>query len=103
MCKINVPAYATEEITTGEFIRRAQNLFPETDPKFKLRDVVLFSEYGNVERKTPGVVIGFEPRVGGWSYTLVVAETGKTGMCRKDHAPEDRVELYVPPKSKKEA
>lgn len=67
---IRVPVMAYEEIDAPTFRARvARTLRPQEPPQYDIDDIVTLCGFSG--NQVPALIIGVEPRVGGWHYHCV--------------------------------
>jgi hypothetical protein len=87
MATVKIPKITHEEIDADEFRRAARKFRPSSAPVFAIDDIVTVTrDFGRV---VPGVVIGCDARIGGWSYQVVTPRAD--GVLENLQFAEDKI------------
>lgn len=67
---LKIPKLIYDDIEPAAFVKECSKLIPASEPKYKLRDIVMVGS--NFGRKVPGMIAGYETRRGdAWVYHII--------------------------------
>lgn len=90
MSDLQIPILSLQNISLEDFTALAGKLYPNTAPSFSIGDVVLLSS-SLLKTKPPALIIGIEPRDGGWFYHTVSARS-YDGIMQREIRKESEIE-----------